>query len=420
MNPEEDEFPEDELVFEPEDEFPEDTGEVFAIPTPVFPQMATPTFPNVITGQNVTFILADDLIEDTPGEQVWETEVPYDQGDDMPEGITMTEDGGLVFKSFHQLMIEITSVSADHIMGMIPNNNDYDWNLHGYNSPIRTAVSRFVLSYLDGLLDGIYRGIIANILHQRLWKEQESRHGEPFANALPLEIALDLIDDSAQREHVRDVSTQYFGLEVDDLTMVTLDMRQLEAMNIIPNFTILSPHSFGQRIADVNKVGYSGGYDEATEVLRSHSHLDHTERVSDLNDLDLQEYNLFVHAFGAAMVYGHIYLLDLGDEYCTFVAKSKAEKFDTLQLASFPEAMITFVENNGHLVRDITAFSAQYSSSHGVMAKGIESAVVDLVLLALEEVYAGRKEEAYKQDVANLRSQIKQAASQSNNAFGWS
>lgn len=419
MNPED----EDEQVDLFEDDMPEDE-EAIDLPIPTFPTTTT------IQGQVATFVAVDELMVEATIAQVWdeyEGDAEYDEpeedgyGHDM-EALTSetidVQEGGAYFKTFHQLMLEITSASADHILDMIPNNNEHEWNLNGYNSPVRTSASRFTLSYLDALVDAAYRGIIGNIINPKMWKDQETRFGEPAANALPLEVALDLIEDNAQREHVRDVATEFFGLPIDALTMVTLDMKSLEAMSIIPNFTILSPHSLGQRVIDVNRIAHDPTFEGITDALGLH--LEHVNRMGDLDEGQLNEFNLFVHAFSASMVYGYIYLVDLGDEYCTFIARSKNEPVQNVELAAFPDAMVEFVQNKSHLVRDATIFNAQYSASHGILVKSIETALVDLVLLALEEVYAGRKEEAYKMDMTMLRTQIKQAANQSNNAFGWS
>jgi len=449
MNPDDDEqldpF-EDEgvLVFEPEDDFPEDdegvtedVEEDFIIPAQVFPAPVTiptipapvtiPTIPAPIQGQEATSLAVDELMEEPVDQdwQDWEEDTPED-GPYFPPTTQATEEllQGIsfvnkeVFKTFHELMVEVTTASADHILAYVPHNNDDEWNLNGYNSTIRTAVSRFVLSYLDGLLDAAYRTIIGNITNQRMWKEQETRYGEPASNALPLEVALDLIDDKAQCNHVRDVATEFFGLPVQELTMVTLDMKSIEAMTIISDFPILSPHSLGQRVTEITRIAYDPLLVDKAGILGSD--LDHTDRVSDLSEINLQEFNLLVHAFSAAMVFGYIYLLDLGDEYCTFVARSKQEMVLDTELDCFLDAMMVFVEDKSHLIRDVNGFSTQYCASHGIFAKTIETALVDLVLLAVEDLYMGRKAEAHKMETMNLRTQIKQAANQSTNSFGWS
>ncbi len=372
--------------------------EEFDIPEEVVPVMEW------IPPDNIVAVEADEELEallEEASEQV------------PTEKILVAEEAGEYY-SYSELVGQITTTCYGSVIAWQATDSDYNAELFAGKGYISSSITRAVVSCLDILVAAFYRDTIAAISHPHNWKEAEDGLGNIESNLLPYAVALDMIETAEHRSHVTDAVSEFFdGAKEEELCVVSIDMNVFSANRLIPTLADISPHSQTWKPDGLNALRASDR--EYVEDFIPGL----IPQVDNLDEIGLYEYNVLVHAFGAAMAYGYIYLLDFSDDYCTFVCRNET----TAQInafESFPDAMQNFIETKGHLIRNPVRFNASFSASHGVLVKAIEKAATSKALRLIDKTYQEAHRLGHEAEITDVKMQMKAAMNGSSNAFGWS
>lgn len=313
-------------------------------------------------------------------------------------------------EELHRITNSFAEAISEENVDLTIGQNGSPIRIHGPG--LNRMINEFATAEIDLLTRLLYKESFNDLLCSIVgMKDEEDGNGNPLCNVIEAKSMIEVMDNPKAAIHLEETLKGFFETDnLDDYMVATIDLSTNVSGELFVPEVLLSVSLGNETIRDTNFV---------TDRLFSKFGLAEDIVKKQLHELKISHFNPVYHMMSALMVYGHGYVIDIGEKYYTFAFNSKELELKEVP-GDFPTAVRNMVDKKSEYLRDPLKVAINTSMSHGVVQVLIHKAITSAVEGALERRLEAQMKLKHEAALSTLQSEMKNMASNSNNLFGWS